>query len=137
MITEGIISHSLGFKHAIDLAAWSTLLSGRKKKLWRMSDIITMNLSLMENFICYLWWHLIRKFVNLNCNSLNISMVYRDRIILRSSYYCKRSLSIFHVCKNVSSCLFSVPNIISLLCHVQVRLIRLRFERYFSHHWTT
>ena len=64
-------------------------------------------------------------------------MVHRDRIILRSSYYCKRSLNIFHACKNIFACLFSVHNIIRLLCPEQVRLMELRFERYFSQHRQT
>ena len=37
--------------------------------------------------------------------------------------------------KNIFASLFSVHNKISLSCHEQVCLIRLRFERYFSHHW--
>ena len=37
--------------------------------------------------------------------------------------------------KNIFACLFSVYNAISLLRLEQVRLIRLRFERYFSRHW--
>ena len=36
--------------------------------------------------------------------------------------------------KNIFACLFSVHNTISLSCHEQVCLIRLSFERYFSHH---
>ena len=39
--------------------------------------------------------------------------------------------------KNISACLFSVHNAISLSCHEQVCLIRLPFERYFSHHRET
>ena len=37
-------------------------------------------------------------------------------------------------CKNIFTCLFSVHNKISLSRHEQVRLTRLRFKRYFSHH---
>ena len=36
--------------------------------------------------------------------------------------------------KNIFACLFSVPNTISLSRHEQVCLMRLRFERCFSHH---
>ena len=36
--------------------------------------------------------------------------------------------------KNAVARLFSVHNIISLFRHEQVCLMRLRFERYFSHH---
>ena len=36
--------------------------------------------------------------------------------------------------KNIFACLFSVRNTISLSRHEQVCLMRLRFERYFSHH---
>ena len=36
--------------------------------------------------------------------------------------------------KNSFACLFSVRNTISLSRHEQVCLMRLRFERYFSHH---
>ena len=42
-------------------------------------------------------------------------------------------LSLF-VRKNIFACLFSVHNTISLSRHEQVCLMRLRFERYFSHH---
>ena len=38
------------------------------------------------------------------------------------------------VCTNILACLFSVHNTIRILCHEQVCLIRLHFERYFSHH---
>ena len=37
-------------------------------------------------------------------------------------------------CKNIFACLFNVHDKISLSGHQQVCLIRLRFERYFSHH---
>ena len=37
-------------------------------------------------------------------------------------------------CKNIFTCLFSVHNTISLSRHEQVCLIRLLFERFFSHH---
>ena len=37
--------------------------------------------------------------------------------------------------KNIFACLFSGHNTISLTLHEQVCLIRIRFERYFSHHW--
>ena len=36
--------------------------------------------------------------------------------------------------KNIFACLFSIHNTISLSRHEQVCLMRLRFERYFSHH---
>ena len=36
--------------------------------------------------------------------------------------------------KNIFACLFSVHNTISLSRHEQVCLMRLRFERCFSHH---
>ena len=36
--------------------------------------------------------------------------------------------------KNIFACLFSVHNTISLSRHEQVCLMRLDFERYFSHH---
>ena len=39
--------------------------------------------------------------------------------------------------KNIFACLFSAHNIISLSRHEQVCLMRLRFERYFSHHQAT
>ena len=41
-----------------------------------------------------------------------------------------------YIRKNIFTCLFSVHNAISLSRHEQVCLIRLRFERYFSHHRT-
>ena len=41
----------------------------------------------------------------------------------------------FDIRKNIFACLFSVHNIISLLSHEQVcSLLRVRFERNFSHH---
>ena len=40
----------------------------------------------------------------------------------------------FDTWKNIFACLFSVHNTISLSCHEQVCLTRLRFERYLSHH---
>ena len=40
----------------------------------------------------------------------------------------------FCIRKNIFNCLFSVHNNISLSRHEQVCLMRLRFERYFSHH---
>ena len=39
---------------------------------------------------------------------------------------------LFNIRKNIFACLFSVHNTISLSCHEQVCLMRLRFERYFS-----
>ena len=47
----------------------------------------------------------------------------------------KQSETIEHVDvrKNIFACLFSVHNKISLSRHEQVCLMRLRFERYFSH----
>ena len=39
--------------------------------------------------------------------------------------------------KNIFACLFSVHNTISLSRHEQVCLMRLRLERYFSHHRAT
>ena len=40
----------------------------------------------------------------------------------------------FDIRKNIFACLFSAHNTISLSRHEQVCLMRLRFERYFSHH---
>ena len=40
---------------------------------------------------------------------------------------------IIYLRKNIFACLFSVHNTISLSRHEQVCLMRLRFERYFSH----
>ena len=40
----------------------------------------------------------------------------------------------FCIRKTIFACLFSVHNTISLSRHEQVCLMRLRFERYFSHH---
>ena len=42
--------------------------------------------------------------------------------------------NVFGIRKNIFACLFSVHNTISLSRHEQVCLMRLRFERYFSHH---
>ena len=41
---------------------------------------------------------------------------------------------VYQILKNIFAYLFSVHNAISLSCHEQVCLMRLRFERYFSHH---
>ena len=53
-------------------------------------------------------------------------------------YYHKRSCKFENILKGISknifACLFSVHNTISLSRHEQVCLIRLRIERYFSHH---
>ena len=48
-----------------------------------------------------------------------------------------QSLSRKNKRKNIFACLFSVHNTISLSRHEQVCLMRLRFERYFSHHRET
>ena len=40
----------------------------------------------------------------------------------------------YDIRKNIFACLFSIHNTISLSCHDQVCLSKLRFERYFSHH---
>ena len=40
----------------------------------------------------------------------------------------------FDIPNNIFVCLFIVRSIISLKRHEQVCLMRLRFERYFSHH---
>ena len=50
----------------------------------------------------------------------------------KSSYKLENMLK--DICKNIFACLFSVHNTISLSRHEQVCLIRLRVERYFSHH---
>ena len=42
--------------------------------------------------------------------------------------------NVCYIRKNIFACLFSVHNTISLSCHEQVCLMRLRFERYFSYH---
>ena len=39
--------------------------------------------------------------------------------------------------KNIFTSLFSVPTTISFSCHEQVCVMKLRFERYFSHHRAT
>ena len=49
----------------------------------------------------------------------------------------KGSNNIKAIGKNVFPCLFSIHNTISLSRHEKVCSIRLRFERYFSHHWAT
>ena len=59
---------------------------------------------------------------------------------LWGSFLLKKKIERKHkldICKNIYACLFSVHNIISLSRHEQVCLIRLRFERYFSHHRAT
>ena len=45
-------------------------------------------------------------------------------------------IEILNIRKNIFACLCSVHNTISLSCHEQKCLMRLHFERYFSHHWT-
>ena len=41
-----------------------------------------------------------------------------------------------YICKNIFASLLSVHDLINLLGHEQVCLMRLRFKRYFSQHWT-
>ena len=60
----------------------------------------------------------------------DVSMVYSE--ISQTS-----NISILDIRKNIFACLFSVLNAISLSRHEQVCLIRLRFERHFSHHCAT
>ena len=48
-----------------------------------------------------------------------------------------KKISKYIIRKNIFACLFSVHNTISLSRHEQVCLMRLRFERYFSHHRAT
>ena len=54
-------------------------------------------------------------------------------IVLSHSYCIKYYKITFFIRKNIFACLFSVHNTISLSRHEQVCLMRLRFERYFSH----
>ena len=48
-----------------------------------------------------------------------------------------RTKKIFSLLENILACLSSVHNLISLSHHEQAFWMRLRFERYFSHHWAT
>ena len=57
-----------------------------------------------------------------------------QRNCLYRQKYCYHSRSNKDIRKNIFACLFSVHNTISLSRHEQVCLMRLRFERYFSHH---
>ena len=57
-----------------------------------------------------------------------------------ADYMCKKLLKFKQISKPKTSfsenpCLFSFHNITSSARHEQVCLMRLRFERYFSHHW--
>ena len=45
--------------------------------------------------------------------------------------------NLLNIRKNIFACLFSVHNTISLSRHEQVRLIRLSFKKYLSHHRAT
>ena len=59
---------------------------------------------------------------------INIGNINSEVIITKNERTTKRTR------KNIFACLFSVHNTISLSRHEQVCLMRLRFERYFSHH---
>ena len=57
----------------------------------------------------------------------------------KNKYYhhkssCKLENMLKDICENIFVCLFSVHNTMGLSRHEQVCLIRLRIERYFSHH---
>ena len=67
-------------------------------------------------------------------NEWNFQSVMKGGIQKFDSFY---FTIIYLQCKNIFACLFSVHNTISLSRHEQVCLIRLRFERYFSHHRAT
>ena len=54
-------------------------------------------------------------------------MFFKFRVLLTHSF-------LFIIRRNIFACQFSVLNGISLSPHGQVCLMRLRFERYFSHH---
>ena len=58
-------------------------------------------------------------------------LVSTDFSLVKVTPYC---LNHNLIRKNIFACLFSVHNTISLSRHEQVCLMRLRFERYFSHH---
>ena len=62
----------------------------------------------------------------------SITIVIESLIEKNNIFYPENALN--HLRKNIFACLFSVHNRIILSRHEQVCLMRLRFERYFSHH---
>ena len=70
---------------------------------------------------------------NMQSNSLVPYITLPTRITPRSKTLIDNIF--FNIRKNIFACLFSVHNTIILSRHEQVCLMRLRFERYFSHHW--
>ena len=65
-----------------------------------------------------------------------VLIVFHDMIadIMTNKKYQATIKELFIIRKNIFACLFSVHNTIILSRHEQVCLMRLRFERYFSHH---
>ena len=67
------------------------------------------------------------------CNLVNNDYQQDSRILYQNTNTFVPNKT-FGIRKNIFACLFSVHNTISLSRHEQVCLMRLRFERYFSHH---
>ena len=66
--------------------------------------------------------------------SRSVPIMYKIFKLEGSIYNLRNFQSLYSIRKNIFACLFSVHNTISLSRHEQVCLMRLRFERYFSHH---
>ena len=73
--------------------------------------------------------------VNVNVKSCLINLHDSQLLVLLPCLIKITYVKILSV--KIFTCLFSVRNIISLRHHKQICLMRLRFERYFSHHWAT
>ena len=63
----------------------------------------------------------------------NIEKIF-EKLMYKRLYTFLNNNNFIYIRKNIFACLFSVHNTISLSRHEQVCLMRLRFERYFSHH---
>ena len=66
--------------------------------------------------------------------SILLHLLIRQRIKKFLKYLDLQETALNDIRKNIFACLFSVHNTISFSRHEQVCLMRLRFERYFSHH---
>ena len=109
-----------------------------------ISSISKINGELVENAedldIVIPMYNLLEYSKNFEKNSGSLFNYYRDEPSETTIGASNNSINISitnsksFIRKNIFACLFSVHNTISLSRHEQVCLMRLRFERYFSHH---
>ena len=68
-------------------------------------------------------------------NNSSKELINEIKKLVKNLYKNKQiTKQVYNIRKNIFACLFSVHNTISLSRHEQVCIMRLRFERYFSHH---